>query len=315
MNRMTVALVAALGATLGGCASDPYASGMRYQDGGYYSQASAGRGDYYVAPDYRDSYSSFGDPFYDPFVFGPSWYGGGYGYCSVRYRYCPSGWIGAYGYGRPGFGTSLWLGFGRTGFYNPWSYSDSWAFYDPWAFHDPWIFYDQSRGEPRHHRRPDPREEEQTAQIPRTRPDPDAYAEAGTSGWAEDSDGDGRPDERALARRQMLRAQPTGQPDVLGEQQRSLPWFDAQAGMRADRGRQVDRSRQMRWGGEADGGRRSGNAGERNSGERSSGGRSSGERSSGERSSGERSSDGDARSAPASDSGESPRGRRRERNQ
>lgn len=287
MNTKLAAMVAALALGLGGCASDPGMGGMVYRDGGYYAPARDGYGDYYLAPDYSDDwaydgyydpfYDPFYGPFYDPFVFGPNWYGGGGGYCSVRYRYCPAGWYDGFGsgyYGFVPFGTGLWLSFGgRGGYYDPWGYRDQ-----PYAWRPP------------HHPQPTPAP---GAQSPPWRPPAEAgdgladagsrdgfAAETDADGHFADGNGDGRPDERPL-RRRLLRQQPMGTPIPLGS--RPPPpnpaWLD--------RFGQTDR-----------GGRGAGGDERRSSGgERSSGGRS----------------DGAERASASDDSDQTPRARRRDR--
>jgi hypothetical protein len=139
MRRILFTIVAAAGLGLGGCATTPYADGMRYDDGSYYAPAREGYGDYYVAPEpvqpgWNDPfYDPFYDPFFSPFYYDPFWAGPGWGggYCSVRYRVCPSwGWsLG--GYYEP------WFGYGG-GRYEPWRHA-SWP-----------------AGAPRHRRAPQP---------------------------------------------------------------------------------------------------------------------------------------------------------------
>lgn len=102
--RQVLAVIAlVLGAS--GCAStsSSYRSDLRYEDGSYYSPATAGRGDYYLGPERYDPYS---DSFYLSTFGSP--YGSSFGgYCSAMYRYCPSFWydpfhrfgyFGGYGY-------------------------------------------------------------------------------------------------------------------------------------------------------------------------------------------------------------------------
>jgi hypothetical protein len=247
MNMKLATVVAALALGLGGCASDPGMGGMVYRDGGYYAPVRDGYGDYYVAPEYSDDwagYDPFYGPFYDPFVFGPNWYGGGGGYCSVRYRYCPTGW---YGYGSPfssGFGTSLWLDFGTRAYYNPWGY------YEPWGYSQPFHAWRPP------HRRPTPPAQGST-QTPPWRPPTDAIGqtdeggdggdgmplETGPDGRFLDDNGDGRPDERPL-RRRLMRPQPMGAPVLIGT--RPLPDASAapsnQGGNRLGGGDRVDRN-------------------------------------------------------------------------
>ena len=287
MNTKLATMVAALALGLGGCATDPGMGGMVYRDGGYYAPAHEGYGDYYVAPDHSDDwaydgyydpfYDPFYGPFYDPFVFGPNWYGGGGGYCSARYRYCPAGWYDGFGsayygggFGGGGFGGGglggggFWLSFGgRGGHYDPWGYSEQ-----PVAWRPP------------QHRRPPPA---QGAQSPPWRPpgsagdglanagsgDADA-PETGADGRFVDGNGDGRPDQRPL-RRRLLRQQPTWAPLPLGSRPAPPNPSWPVSSDRSERG--------------SDGG-----------------GRSSGERS-----------DGGGRASASEDSDERPRTRRRDR--
>lgn len=127
--RLSFATIAlALG--LGGCAtySDYYGSNVVYEDGSYYSPADQSQGDYYFAPE-RDY-----DPYYyDDYFYNDYWGAPGYftGYCSVRYRYCPS-----YGYTpflspfpRYGFSLSFGSGWGNYGWGDRW-YDHGW--YDHW---------------------------------------------------------------------------------------------------------------------------------------------------------------------------------------
>ncbi len=217
MNTKLATMVAALALGLGGCATDPGMNGLVYQDGGYYAPARDGYGDYYVARDQSDDwaydggYDPFYDPFYgplyDPFVFGPNWYGGGGGYCSVRYRYCPAGWYDDFGsayYGGGGFGTGLWLSFGGWG-----------GFHDPWGYRGGSIAW-----RPPQHRRPPPLQGTQSS--PGSAGDGLAGT-GGRDGWSAETDADGhfadgnddgRPDERAL-HRHLIRPQPSGAPILL----------------------------------------------------------------------------------------------------
>lgn len=223
MNTKIASMVAALALGLGGCATDPGMGGMVYRDGGYYAPARDGYGDYYVAPEVSDDW--YGDPFYgpgfDPFGFGPNWYGGGSGYCSVRYRYCPSGWYGGpFAYG---FGTSLWIGFGGRQYYDPWGGDGAWAYAQPWGHrHRPGSSHD---GRP-HHSPPATPEGAPSGLVGRIAVDDDDA----DFGPGDDSDGrllDATGDPRQVARptrRRLMRRQPAGMPLVLG----SVPGTDPQ---------------------------------------------------------------------------------------
>lgn len=126
MNIYKAMLVAALGLGVGACATGPsYYDGMVYQDGDYYAPPSDGYGDYYVgqATYAGDPYGYggyYGDPFFGPYGYGaPYGWGGFSGYCSVRYRYCPS-----LGFLDPWNRFDLWIGSG-WGWYDP-RWNDGW---------------------------------------------------------------------------------------------------------------------------------------------------------------------------------------------
>ena len=117
MNYRQALIAITLACGLGACATtSDY--GLSYQDGGYYSPAAEGQGDYYVGADYQRSYYVYDD--YDLF-FG-SRFGGWYdspfysygGYCSARYRYCPR-WAWGGGFGAPYAETGFQIYFG-----SPW---------------------------------------------------------------------------------------------------------------------------------------------------------------------------------------------------
>jgi hypothetical protein len=234
MNMKLATVVSALALGLGGCASDPgMGDGMVYRDGGYYAPAREGYGDYYVAPEEPDDWygdDAFYGAGYDPFVFGPSWYGGGSGYCSVRYRFCPSGWYG----GSPfayGFGTSLWIGFGTRGYYDPWG-----GYYEPWAYSQAWGSH-HGRGHGSSHgwrppHQPQPAQETQDGQSTPWQAIAGIAAEdedggdrtrtTDAEGRFLDGNGDGKPDGRRLRWRQ-LRAQPVGSAVLIGAQPVPVP--------------------------------------------------------------------------------------------
>jgi hypothetical protein len=114
MKIFKAMLVAALGLGVGACATGPsYYDGMVYQDGDYYAPAARGYGDYYLGQEVPYG-GYYGDPFFAPYGYGApyGWSGFG-GYCSVRYRYCPS-----------------------IGFVDPWSRFDLWI-HSGWGWYDP----------------------------------------------------------------------------------------------------------------------------------------------------------------------------------
>lgn len=87
MKIRSVMVFLALAGALGGCAMQSQSlRGHQYVDGSYYAPGDGHAGDYYYAPDPRDSMVL--PPGYH-FAYG--WPGLGYtGYCPARYRYCPS---------------------------------------------------------------------------------------------------------------------------------------------------------------------------------------------------------------------------------
>ncbi len=114
-------LVVAL--ALGACATQPpnYRAAVN-QDGIYYSPGDDGVGDYYYAPEQRADYYPWPAVHYG---YGLGWPSYSFaGYCSLRYRYCPS-----------------WFGFG---------YSIGYGWHDPFrgAYHRP------IRRDLGHHRHP-----------------------------------------------------------------------------------------------------------------------------------------------------------------
>lgn len=116
-----------LAPALAACATQPanYRADA-YQDGSYYSPGDDGVGDYYYAPEPSDDYYPWPAVHYGySYGYGLGWPSYAFaGYCSLRYRYCPS-----------------WFGFG---------YPFGYGWYEPFrgAHHRP------IRRDPGHHRHP-----------------------------------------------------------------------------------------------------------------------------------------------------------------
>lgn len=250
MDKWMMATVAALGLGLGGCATDPGAGGMRYENGSYYAPARDGYGDYYVAPEpIADPWGDpFFDPFYgpynDPFWFGPGWSGA---YCSARYRYCPAWydpWLGP-GYGNWGYGSGFSITFGSGWGHGGWS--------------DPWRRGPGGWGSPHHRRR-----ESGDASTDDASTD-DSDAAPGARHWPSASAYTDDPDAGDADRGDVLRGRPQPRP----ARRRAAPdptlggWPTAGAPRRPE-------SRQG--GGDPDGGRRNDAGGRHDGGGRAEGG-------------------------------------------